>query len=254
LAARTETEKRLHRLLKHDLGKAASQTEHGTWTTTSNLPHEIRLHTQAGVELVRISAGIVIDTEPSKKLFVEINRLNAERAFSRRVLIDGKILVVAEMPVASLQEGDLENLVSMVCCFARLDAEALAEYGGRPVTDPPAALAPKFDTPLNSWWDVLRASGTATARELAVWLDALTGCDCWIDRDDDNVIVVINGTGTGSTYPCTLEDLRQAAIDGEAVRDEDEDEDEEADELDQDLALPYNQAATGKKHRGHYAG
>jgi len=169
LAARTETEKRLHRLLKHDLGKAVSRTRRGTWTTTSNLPHEIRLHTQAGVELVRISAGIVIDTEPSKKLFVEMNRLNAERAFSRRILIDGKILVVAEMPVASLQEGDLENLVSMVCCFARLDAEALAEYGGRPVTDPPAALDPKFDTPFNNWWDVLRASGTATARELAVW-------------------------------------------------------------------------------------
>jgi len=87
-----------------------------------------------------------------------------------------------------------------------------------------------------------------------VWLDALTGCDCWIDRDDDNVIVAINGTGTGSTYPCTLEDLRQAAIDGEARGDEDEDEDEEADRLDEDVPLPYNQAATGKKHRGHYAG
>jgi len=141
LAARTETEKRLHRLLKHDLGKAVSRTKRGTWTTTSNLPHEIRLHTQAGVELVRISAGIVIDTEPSKKLLVEMNRLNAERAFSRRILIDGKVLVVAELPVASLHEGDLENLVSMVCCFARLDADALAEYGGRPVTDPPAAFA-----------------------------------------------------------------------------------------------------------------
>ncbi len=67
-----------------------------------------------------------------------------------------------------------------------------------------------------------RASGTATARELAAWLDELTGCDCWLDRDDGNVVfVVINGTGTGSAYPCTLEDLRQAAIDGESGGDED---------------------------------
>ncbi len=251
MAARTETEKRLHRLLKDDLGKAVARTKRGTWMTTSNLPHEIRLHTEASVELVRISAGIVIDTEPSESLFEEMNRLNAERAFSRRILVDGKVLVVAEMPVASLHGGDLEQLVSMVCCFARLDAEALAEHGGRPLTEPPAALAPHFDTPLNNWWDVLRASGTSTARELAVWLDELTGCDCWIDRDDENVVFVVsNGTGIGSAYPCTLEDLRQAAIDGESGGDEDEDE--EADELDDDVPLPYNQAAIGNKHWGHY--
>jgi len=246
VAARTETEKRLHRLLKQDLGKAVKRTKRGTWTTTSNLPHEIRLHTQAGVEMVRVSAGIVIDTKPSKALFAQMNRLNVERALSRRILVDGKVLVVAEMPVDSLHPGDLEHLVSMVCCFARLDAAALAEHGGRPVTDPPAAIAPDFTMPLDTWWDVLRASGTATKRELAVWLDELTGSDCWIDRYDDTVVVVINGTGIGSAYPCTLEDLRQAAIDGECAEDDEEDDEEEPED---DEPLPYNEAPPGKKKK-----
>ena len=69
MAARTETDKRQHRLLKHDLGKAVARTTRGTWTTTSNLPHEIQLHTQASVELVRISAGTGIDTQPSEALY-----------------------------------------------------------------------------------------------------------------------------------------------------------------------------------------
>lgn len=230
MSGRTKPEKRLHRLLQHDLGEAVSRTRRGTWTTTSNLPHEIRLHTQAGVELVRVSAGMVVDVKPRKALLTEINELNTARAFSKRIVIDDKVLIVAEMPIASLRKGDLEHLVSMVFCCARLDAPILTAHGGRPVTDPPPGLAPDFTTTLASWWDVLRASGTATARELAVWLDALAGCDCWIDRDDESVSVVINGIGTVNEYPCTLDDLRTSAED---LEDDEYDDDEYDDGVNQ---------------------
>lgn len=146
--------------------------------------------------LVRVSAGVVVGAKPSKALLKDLNALNVQRSFSRRIIGDGKVLVVAEMPVASLRKGDLEHLVSMVFCCARLDAPMLAEHGGHPVTDPPPALAPDFDSELQDWTDVLRANGTATDRELAVWLDDLVGCYCWIDRDDDSVTVVIGLIGT----------------------------------------------------------
>jgi hypothetical protein len=84
MTKKSDTEKRLHRLLKHDLGEAVRRNKRGTWTTTSNLPHEIRLHVQSGVELVRISAGVVVGTKPTKRLLAEINELNTSRAFSRR--------------------------------------------------------------------------------------------------------------------------------------------------------------------------
>lgn len=221
-----EPRKRLHRLLKRDLGEAVKKTKRGTWTTTSNLPHEIRLHVEGGMELVRVSAGMVIGAKPTKALLRDLNALNAQRAFSRRIIGDGKVLVVAEMPVASLRKGDLEHLVSLVFCFARLDAPMLAEHGGRPVTDPPPALAPDFDSELHDWTDVLRASGTATDRELAVCLDDLVGCDCWIDRDEASVTVVIGGIGTVNEYPFRLEDLRQSAVDRQEEHDQ-ELEDEE---------------------------
>lgn len=208
-----EVRKRLNRLLKRDLGRIVEKTEWGTWTTTSNLPHEIRLHTDAGVDLVRISAGMVVDVKPSKALLTELNALNTERAFTRRIIVDGKVLVVAEMPVASLRKGDLEQLTSMVFCLARVDAPLLALHGGRSVTDPPPALAPDFESKLTSWEDVLRASRTATARELATWLDELVGCDCWIDRADESVAVVIDARGLGHEYPFTLGELREAAVD-----------------------------------------
>lgn len=215
------TAKRLHRLLKNDLGKAVRRTKRGTGLTTSSLPHEIQLHTQAGLDLVRISAGMVVGVKPTKALLREINALNTSRTFSRRIVIDDKLLIVAEMPVHSLRKGDLEQLVSMVFCLARLDAPALAGHGGRAATDPPTK--PDFCRTLHGWWDELSASETATARELAVWLDALVGCDCWIDRDDESVIVVLEGTGTGSLYPCTLTDLRSAVEDLMAQLGEDDD-------------------------------
>lgn len=216
-----EAGKRLHRLLKRDLGPVVKKTKRGTWTTTSSLPHEIQLHTQAGVELVRISAGMVIDTKPTKALLRDMNALNVDRAFTRRIIIDGKVMVVAEMPVASLREGDLEHLVSMVFCLARLDAPLLALHGGRSVTEPPPAVAPDLDRQVTSWPDLMRASGTATARELAVWIDDLVGCDCWIDGDDATVVVVIGGRGIGSEYPFFLRELPQ---DAQSLMDEDEDE------------------------------
>jgi hypothetical protein len=137
--------------------------------------------------------------------------LNVDRAFTRRIIVDGKVMAVAEMPVASLRKGDLEQLVSMVFCFARLDAPLLALQGGRSVTDPPPARAPDLDSLVTSWPDVLRASGTATARELAVWLDDLVGCDCWIDRDEGSVSVVIGGRGVVNEYPFCLSELPQDA-------------------------------------------
>ena len=205
------THKRLHRLLKRDLGPIVTRSASG-WTTTSNLPHEIRLLSEGGIDLVRVSAGMVVGTKRSKALLRAINDLNVERAFTRRFVVDGKVLIVAEMPVRSLRKGDLEHLVSMVFCLARLDAPALALHGGWPVTDPPAELEPDFDALLTSWEDVLRASRTATECELAVWLDELVGCDCWIDRDEDSVIVAMDGHGLGTTYPFTLNELRETAV------------------------------------------
>ena len=208
-----EGRKRLHRMLKRDLGPVVKRTKRGTWTTTSSLPHEIRLHTDTGVDLVRISCGMVVDTKATKALLNDLNTMNTDRAFTRRIIVDGKVMVVAQMPIASLRKGDLEQMVSMVFCLARLDAPLLAVHGGRSVTDPPPALAPDFDRVLSSWEDVLRASGTATSREFAIWLDELVGCDCWIDRDEESVIVVMDGRGIGSEYPFRLAELRQAAED-----------------------------------------
>lgn len=205
--------KRLHRLLKHDLGRAVTRTERGTWTTTSGLPHEIRLHVQAGVDIVRVSAGMAVGVKPTKKLLRALNDLNVQRSLSRRIAADDKVVVVAELPLASVRKGDLEHLVSMVLCFARLDAPLLAEFGGRLVTDPPPALAPDLDAVVGSWEELLRASRTATLRELTVWLDDVAGCDCWIDRDDDGVTPVVSGIGSVCEYPFRLDELRQAAED-----------------------------------------
>ena len=214
--ARQEPHKRLHRLLKRDLSHAVSKTGRGTWTTSSNLPHEIRLHTQAGTELVRVSAGMVVDVRASKPLLKELNGLNQRRAFSRRFVADGNVVVVGEMPLTSLRRGDLEDLVSMGLCFARLDAPLVAAHGGHPVTDPPPALAPDLRRPLHAWDDVLRVSGTATRRELPVWIDAEAGCDCWIDEDEDSVILGMGGVGTGLAYPFTLAELLRLAEEMEA--------------------------------------
>ena len=61
---------------------------------------------------------------------------------------------------------------------------------------------------------MLRASRTATARELAVLLDDLAGCDCWLDLSDPStVVVVVDGIGTGHEYPFVLDDLRESAVD-----------------------------------------
>lgn len=166
--------------------------------------------------------------------------------------MDGKVLVVAEMPVASLRKGDLENMVSLVLCCARLDAPMLAAFGGRAVTDPPPALAPDMTTTLQSWWDVLSASGTATARELAVWLDSIAGCDCWIDRDDESVIVAIGGTGSGNNYPCTLDDLRESAEDLMDQAEECVDDEEDLEELDNNrfnVARPSKRLSVGRYER-----
>ena len=219
-AGKKNGRKRLQRLLEHDLGPTLSGTERGTWTTTSSLPHEIRVHMQAGTELLRVSAGAVVGAKPKKGLLTLLNELNVEHAFCRWFVVDDKVLVAAEMPVASLRKGDAEHLVSMVLCLARLHAPMLALHGGRSVTDPPPSLAPDMDAPLDSWPDVLQASGTATDREFAVWLDELAGTDCWIDHDGDALVVVVGGTGTGCEYPFSLAELRRTAEELEAGEDD----------------------------------
>jgi hypothetical protein len=207
-AVSADAHARLHRRLKRELECSVERTERDTWITSSSLPHEIRVHVEAGVELVRVSAGMVMDAKPTKALLEQVNLLNAERAFTRRIVGDGKVIIVAEMPLASLRKGDLEQLISMVHCLARLDAPLLAAYGGRSVTDLPAALTPDVDRLVENWQDLLRASGTATIKELQVWLDNWAGCDCWIDRDDESVIVVLGTTGRATEYPFPLGELR----------------------------------------------
>lgn len=201
----------LHRKLKRDLGAAVTRTGDHSWTTTSNLPHEILLHDQAAGPLVRVSAGMVMDAKPTKALLAALNDLNVVRAFTRRILIDGKVIVVGEMPISSLRPGDVERLVSTVFCLARLDAEILAAHGGRLVTVPPPGLEPDYDRVCESWLDVLAASGTATERELTVWIDEIADCDCWLDVAEDSVTVVIALTGITSEYPFRLGELREAA-------------------------------------------
>lgn len=219
----SEAHRRLHRRLRREL-IGVERTERGTWTTTSSLPHEIRLHSQAGTDYVRVSAGMVVGVRPTKALLMDVNMLNAERAFARRLVGDGNIIVVAELPLGSLRTGDLDELVSLVLCFARLDAELLATHGGRPVTDPPPALEPDVERLLENWDDVLRASGTATQREFNVWLDDWSGMDCWLDRDDSSLTVVLDTTGQVNEYPFRLLDLKESL---ESLQDQADAEDED---------------------------
>jgi hypothetical protein len=205
----SEAHRRLHRRLRREL-VGVQRTDRGTWTTKSNVPHEIRLHSQAGTDYVRVSAGMVVGVRPTKALLMDVNMLNTERAFARRLVGGGNIVVVAEMPVSSLRAGDLEELVSLVLCFARLDAAFLATHGGRPVTDPPTALGPDVDSSLENWQDVLEASRTATHREFNVWLDEWSGIDCWLDSDESSLTVVVDGTGEVNEYPFRLLDLKDS--------------------------------------------
>lgn len=98
----------------------------------------------------------------------------------------------------------------MVVCLARLDGPGLQAHGGRLTTTARASRT----GPITCWEDLLRATGTATARELAVWGDDQTGVDCWIDATDDSVVcVVIDRSGTGCAYPFQLEEFLETATD-----------------------------------------
>lgn len=196
----------LYRRLKRDLECPVERTERTTWLTTSSLPHEIRLHQEAGVQLVRVSAGMLEGVKVTKALLDEVNCLNIERAFCRRIVGDGKVLLVAEMPLASLRKGDLEHMVSMVHCLARLDAPGLAVFGGRSVANLPAS-ALDLDRIVEHVEDLFRASGTATVRELEVWLSEWTDLHCWVDHDKDSVTVGLGTTGRINDYPFPLVEL-----------------------------------------------
>lgn len=225
-------QRRLHRLLLQDLGATVTKTSWGSWMTTSSLPHEIRIESSAGTDFVRVSAGVVIDVRQTKALLETINDLNGYRALTKRMWVDGKVLVVAEQPLASLRRGDLEHLVSAVLCCARLDASLLAMHGGRVTTD----VARDYVSELNSWSELLQASGTATERELAVWIDEMTGSDCWLDNDSDpegGPFVVVESRGTQLSWPFNLMSLFRDVEDLMATL-EDEHEAEEDDELELD--------------------
>ena len=225
-----KTRRRLHRLLKQDLGTAVTKSAWGTWMTTSSLPHEIRIERSAGVDFVRVSAGVVIGVRQTKALLKTINDLNVHRALTKRMWMDDKVLVVAEQPLASLRCGDLEHLVSAVLCCARLDASLLAIHGGRATTD----LARDPVAEIHSWPELLQASGTATERELAVWIDEMTGSDCSIDNDSDpqgGPIVVIDCQGTQLAWPFNLMSLFRNVEDLIATLQDDLEDDEHAVEV-----------------------
>lgn len=78
------------------------------------------------------------------------------------------------------------------------------------MTDPPAALGPDVERSLENWEDVLRASGTARQREFNVWLDDWSGVECWLDRDDPCLTVVLETTGQVNEYPFRLLDLKES--------------------------------------------
>ena len=233
MTADGKARRRLHRLLEQDLGTAVTQTSWGTWTTTSSLPHEIRIERSAGVDFVRVSAGVVIGVRQTKALLETINDLNVHRALTKRMWMDGKVLVVAEQPLASLRRGDLEKLVSAVLCCARLDASLLAMHGGKVSTE----LARDYVSELNSWPELLQASGTATERELAVWIDAMTGSDCWIDNDSDpegGPIIAINGRGSQSAWPFNMMSLLRDVEDLMATLEEERQQEDDEDEMELD--------------------
>lgn len=205
----TDSHTRLDRRLNLELECRVEVAANSSWTTSSSLPHAIRLHVEAGVELVRVSADMVIRARPTRDLLQELNRLNSERAFTRRIVDqDGTVTIVAEMPLKSLRKGDLEQLVSMVHCLARLDAPLLADHGGLSVTDPSVAPALDLDRPVDNWQDLLQASGTATTKELQVWLDQWADGDCSIERDDESVTVWVDTNGRTTYYPFPLTVLR----------------------------------------------
>lgn len=227
-----KTRQRLHRLLKQDLGAAVAYSPRGTWTTTSSLPHEIRIESSAGVDFVRVSAGAVIGVRRTKALLQTINDLNVRRALTKRMWIDDKVLVVAEQPLASLRRGDLEHLVSAVLCCARMDASLLAMHGGKVTTD----LALDYVRELNSWPELLQASGTATERELAVWIDEMTGSDCWVDNDlvaEESLFVYIKNRGIGSSWPFNLMCLLGNVEDLIEILEEEKEDDDDEVELDE---------------------
>ncbi len=101
-----------------------TKSGNGRWTTTSLLPHEIVMHAEAGVHLVCVSAGMVMDAPDSWPLLQAVNEPNVARSLTRRILIDGQVLLVGGQPVSSLPPGDLTALVAMVVCLARLDGPA----------------------------------------------------------------------------------------------------------------------------------
>jgi hypothetical protein len=227
-----KSQARLHRLLKRDLGEAVSKTGRGTWTTTSSLPHEIRIERSAGVDFVRVSAGAVVGVRQTKALLECLNDLNVHRSLTKRIWIDNKVLIVAEQPLASLRSGDLEHLVNAVLCCARLDASLLADHGGRVTT----TLARDYVSEINSWAELLRASGTATDRELAVWIDEMAGSDCWIDITSDpdgGPFVVIGGRGTQTSWPFNLMSLLRDVEDLIQTLEEEQEDDDEV-ELDEE--------------------
>ena len=82
-------------------------------------------------------------------------------------------------------------------------------HGGRLTTTARASRT----GPITCWEDLLCATGMATARELAVWVDDQAGVDCWIDATDSVVCVVIDRSGTGCAYPCQLDELLETETD-----------------------------------------
>ncbi len=211
----SESHGRLDRLLKRDLGPAVSATGRGTWVTSSSLPHEISLRSQAGVDLVRIAASGVIGVKKTKALLDNLNYLNVKRSWRRLIRTDGVVLGAAEMPVTSSKPRDLVRLVECVLCTIRLDAPDLQlAHGGVLTLAPPGGPIPDLERDLHNWADLLAASGTATEGELSVYLDAETGANTYIDLADPDVpvVVIIGKNGIGQEWPFTLKDMLDSVL------------------------------------------
>jgi hypothetical protein len=162
--------------------------------------------------------------KPTKALLEQVNELNVARAFSRRIVIDGKVLVVRRC--RCVRSARVTSTISSAWCSvarASMPRSSGGSAGGSSLT-PRTASLPDLERPVHSWREVLQASRTATVREFTAWLDAWAGCDSWIDKDDESVTVVLRQHGEGNEYPFPLADLRDSVERLQAQAEEDEED------------------------------
>lgn len=89
----------------------------------------------------RLWAVAARNLKPSAKLLREVNEHNQALCGARAFLHDGQLVVVGEMPAASLEPGDLRLLADeIVSCALEVGSLVQVVYGG---TAPSSADAPR---------------------------------------------------------------------------------------------------------------